>query len=348
MGPVIEPAAGKLLEGLTELGEGERWLLEPKRLDAEGRLWSPGIRTGVRRGSAYHLTEYFGPVLGLMTAGSLDEAIAIQNEVAYGLTAGLQSLEPDEIGRWVDGVEAGNLYVNRGTTGAIVGRQPFGGWKRSSVGPGTKAGGPNYLVGLGSWERAGSTAPASARLDPAVARVVRAASALGDEARTFVTAGAASDQAAWREEFGATRELAGLGVERNLLRYRTVPVTIRPAAGSAPADLLRVVAAAVRAGGAWSVVAATPLPPELVRVLDDLGVPVRVEAAPVLTGRVRLIGGSAAELLEAAGGDPDLAVWAGDVTTAGRLELLPFLHEQSVSITAHRFGTPNHLTDAVI
>ena len=74
-------------------------------------------------------------------------------------------------------MDAGNLYVNRGTTGAIVGRQPFGGWKRSSVGAGTKAGGPNYLIGLGGWKRSTDAAPASARLDPSVARVVRAASA---------------------------------------------------------------------------------------------------------------------------------------------------------------------------
>jgi RHH-type proline utilization regulon transcriptional repressor/proline dehydrogenase/delta 1-pyrroline-5-carboxylate dehydrogenase len=83
-------------------------------------------------------------------------------------------------------------------------------------------------------------------------------------------------------------------------------------------------------------------------MLDDLGIAHRVEAHPVLTGRVRLIGGSPAELLDAAGGDPDLAVWSSEVTTAGRIELLPFVHEQSVSITAHRFGTPNGLTDDVI
>ena len=299
MGPLIEPASGKLLEGLTTLGEGEQWLLEPKRLDAEGRLWTPGIRTGVRRGSAFHLTEYFGPVLGIMTAADLDEAIALQNEVAYGLTAGLQSLEPEEIGRWIDRVDAGNLYVNRGTTGAIVGRQPFGGWKRSSVGPGAKAGGPNYLIGLGRWRRADGGAPASARLEPAVARVVRAASALGDDARAFVTAGAASDQAAWSAEFGVTRELADLGVERNLLRYRTVPVTIRVAADADPGAVLRVVAGATRAGAPTTVVSADALPTELSGVLDDLAIAHRVEAHPVLTGRVRLVGGSAAELLEA-------------------------------------------------
>ncbi len=342
MGPVIEPAAGKLLEGLTTLGEGERWLLEPKRLDAEGRLWSPGIRTGVRPGSAFHQTEYFGPILGLMTADSLEEAIALQNDVAFGLTAGLQSLEPREIGTWLDGVQAGNCYVNRGTTGAIVGRQPFGGWKRSSVGPGTKAGGPNYLIGLGSWSPEGVAEASAATLCGPVTRIVKAAH------DPFVTAGARSDEQAWRREFGVAQELADLYAERNLLRYRAVPVTVRIASGAARADVLRVLAAGARAGGPLTVSSEEPLEPAVAALLDGLHVPHRVEPAPVLTGRVRLVGGSAGDLLRAADGDPDLAVWADPVTTVGRLELLPFLHEQSISITAHRFGTPNHLSDAVI
>src|SRR5205823_4179715 len=74
-----------------------------------------------------------------------------QNQPAYGLTAGLHALDPAEITRWREEVHAGNLYVNRGTTGAIVRRQPFGGWKRSVVGPGAKAGGPNYVASLGTW-----------------------------------------------------------------------------------------------------------------------------------------------------------------------------------------------------
>jgi RHH-type proline utilization regulon transcriptional repressor/proline dehydrogenase/delta 1-pyrroline-5-carboxylate dehydrogenase len=95
-------------------------------------------------------------------------------------------------------------------------------------------------------------------------------------------------------------------------------------------------------------VSAAALPAPLASALDGLGIAHRVDPRPVLTGRVRLVGGSATALLKAAGGDPDLAVWSSEVTTAGRLELLPFLHEQSVSITAHRFGTPNGLTDDVI
>jgi RHH-type transcriptional regulator, proline utilization regulon repressor / proline dehydrogenase / delta 1-pyrroline-5-carboxylate dehydrogenase len=65
-------------------------------------------------------------------------------------------------------------------------------------------------------------------------------------------------------------------------------------------------------------------------------------------GRIRLIGGSAAQVTSVTGGRPDLAVYAGPVLLAGRIEMLPFLREQAISITAHRFGTPNHLSDALI
>ena len=110
------------------------------------------MRTGVKPGSEYHLTEYFGPILGIMRADTLEEAVEWQNAVEFGLTAGIHSLDADEIGYWLENVHAGNVYINRTITGAIVRRQPFGGWKRSSVGAGTKAGGPNYLIGLGHVE----------------------------------------------------------------------------------------------------------------------------------------------------------------------------------------------------
>src|SRR5690606_18866134 len=75
MGPIIEPATRKLLEALTTLAPGEKWVVKPKKRDSTGRLWSPGVRSGVQRGSHFHLTEFFGPVLGVMTAATLDEAI---------------------------------------------------------------------------------------------------------------------------------------------------------------------------------------------------------------------------------------------------------------------------------
>ncbi|OUM39641.1 bifunctional proline dehydrogenase/L-glutamate gamma-semialdehyde dehydrogenase [Arthrobacter sedimenti] len=354
MGPVIEPAAGKLLDGLTTLGDGESWLVEPKRLDDSGRLWSPGVRDGVKRGSTYHLTEYFGPILGIMTAPTLEEAIALQNDIDYGLTSGIHSLDSREIATWIDGVQAGNLYVNRGITGAIVQRQPFGGWKKSAVGAGTKAGGPNYLVGLGTWSPRESAAQGAPL--PAVAPLLSAARSAGlpeaDVAR--LTRAAASDAAAWNGEFGQVKDVSALSAERNLFRYLAHPVTVRLAEGAPVADLVRVLLAAKATGAPVTVSSAVELPAALRPVVqaqtliieDDSAWLARAASLPVR--RVRLIGGDASALAAATGGRPDLAIYAQPVTESGRVELLPFLQEQAISITAHRFGTPNALTEGIV
>ncbi|MDR6416571.1 bifunctional proline dehydrogenase/L-glutamate gamma-semialdehyde dehydrogenase [Pseudarthrobacter sulfonivorans] len=362
MGPIIEPANGKLLNALTTLGEGESWAVEPRKLDETGRLWSPGVRHGVRRGSYFHLTEFFGPVLGVMTAETLEEAIAIQNQIEYGLTAGLHSLNPDELGIWLDSIQAGNLYVNRGITGAIVQRQPFGGWKKSAVGAGTKAGGPNYLAGLGDWTSRASTADAPIA-NAGVRRIsAAAASALQPGELGSLQRALASDAQAWADEFGTAKDVSGLSAERNIFRYRPLPVTIRLSEGAPVAHLARTVAAGVQAGSALTVSTAVELPAQLRAVLTGLDITVTVESdagwlasaarlakAGKLSGaRIRLIGGDATALAEAIDGRPDVAVYAHPVTEAGRVELLPFLHEQAISITAHRFGTPNHLSDSLI
>lgn len=364
MGPIIEPANGKLLNALTTLGDGENWAVEPRKLDDTGRLWSPGMRYGVKRGSYFHLTEFFGPVLGVMTAETLEEAIAIQNEVDYGLTAGLHSLDTEELGLWLDTIQAGNLYVNRGITGAIVQRQPFGGWKKSAVGAGTKAGGPNYLVGLGEWTSRESSQGAAARIThPGVRRLVDAVQGELDPAGLeSVERALGSDAIAWADEFGTAKDVSALSAERNIFRYRTLPVTVRLSDGEPLRALVRTVAAGVLAGSQLTVSSGVELPAQLRAVLTGLDIPVTVEddaawlasagrlaAAGKLSGaRIRLIGGSATALAEATGGRPDIAIYPHEVTEAGRVELLPFLHEQAVSITAHRFGTPNHLSDSLI
>ncbi|WP_211881612.1 bifunctional proline dehydrogenase/L-glutamate gamma-semialdehyde dehydrogenase [Pseudarthrobacter albicanus] len=360
MGPIIEPATGKLLKGLTELGDGETWLIKPRELDDTGKLWSPGVRTGVKRGSHYHLTEFFGPILGVMTANTLEEAVAIQNEIEYGLTAGLHSLNPEEIGFWMDTIQAGNLYINRGITGAIVQRQPFGGWKKSAVGPGTKAGGPNYLFGLGGWIAREITEAGLPVTNPAVSKLLSAAdacaAAVSLEERELLYRAASSDAKAWSEEFGTVKDVSGLTAERNLFRYRPLPVTIRLCQGEPVATLIRVLAAGLAAGAPLTVSSAAKLPAAVLVVLTELNIPSSVEgdgewlarAVRLGAGRIRLIGGDPKVIAVATEGRPDLAVYSHLVTPSGRLELLPFLHEQAVSITAHRFGTPNHLTDHLI
>jgi RHH-type proline utilization regulon transcriptional repressor/proline dehydrogenase/delta 1-pyrroline-5-carboxylate dehydrogenase len=91
------------------------------------------------------MTEFFGPVLAVMRAENLDHAIELVNATGYGLTSGLESLDRREQEKWKEGVKAGNLYINKGTTGAIVLRQPFGGMGKSALGVGIKAGSPNYV-----------------------------------------------------------------------------------------------------------------------------------------------------------------------------------------------------------
>ncbi len=106
VGPVITDPSGALLRGLTSLDSGESWLVEPENL-GENR-WTPGVRWNTQPDSWFHLTECFGPVLGIMRADDLDHAIALQNATQYGLTGGLHSLDPGEIDYWMDRVQIGN------------------------------------------------------------------------------------------------------------------------------------------------------------------------------------------------------------------------------------------------
>ncbi len=209
MGEVIKPPTGKLRRALTKLDAGERWLVEPKQLDTAGRLWSPGVKTGVAPGSWFHSTECFGPVLGVMRAHDLDDALAMQNAVEFGLTGGLHSLDPDEITHWTDRVEVGNAYVNRHTTGAVVRRQPFGGWKHSSIGPGAKTGGPNDILRFVRVRARGVTSS----LDTGVL---------------------------------APRDLAGLRAESNEFRYRPLRRVVVRADATIDADARRVLTDAAR------------------------------------------------------------------------------------------------------
>ncbi|MGJ9421388.1 bifunctional proline dehydrogenase/L-glutamate gamma-semialdehyde dehydrogenase [Aeromicrobium sp. CF3.5] len=349
MGPLIAPAEGKLLDALTVLAPGERWVVEPTRLDDDGQLWSPGVKAGVARGSQFHLVEYFGPVLGIMHAASLEEAMVLQNEVDYGLTAGIHSLDADEIETWLDTVQAGNLYVNRGITGAIVRRQPFGGWKKSAVGPGTKAGGPNYLMGLVDWASAPATAGADLGASALGVQRLARDHALDEGGLEVLDRSLRSDALAWTEEFSRSTDESGLSVERNVFRYRATQTGIRVQADVPLAQSLRIAAAGLVAGAAPWISFETDPGGELRTGLTALGLTVSVEADAAwferfeASGlrRARVLGMTGAEFAAGVQGRPDLAAYTQPVLEAGRVELLPFLVEQAVSITAHRFGTPN-------
>lgn len=308
VGPLIAPPSGPLARALTSLEPGESWLVEPRQVGDDPRLWSPGVRGGVQPGSWFATTECFGPVLGLIRARDLDHAIEIQNSTDFGLTAGMHSLDPAEIDQWTDRVEAGNLYVNRGTTGAIVRRQPFGGWKRSVVGPAAKAGGPNYVNSFRRWH---GSAP--------------------DAGDIAVVAGAFEHWA--KANLGAGVDPTGLAAERNTFRYRPLRgVVLRCSAVDRGA--IDVARAAATATGVRLVISLVEdeTDTDLARRLPALGV-----------DRLRLAGPTTAAVLVAAH-DAGIAVDPQPPVPVPAVELPRWFREQAVSRTLHRHG---HLSPPV-
>ena len=132
-----------------------------------------------------------------------------------------------------------------------------------------------------------------------------------------------------------------------MLRYRPAPTQVRGCADAKPVDVARVIAVGLLAAGHEMSVSLDPsLDEGLGRALRSVGVAVTTASdddwyASLGAGRVRLVGGDPSRAADEADGGPDLAVWANEVTSAPQIELLPFLREQSVSVTAHRFGNPD-------
>jgi RHH-type proline utilization regulon transcriptional repressor/proline dehydrogenase/delta 1-pyrroline-5-carboxylate dehydrogenase len=345
MGPLVEAPSEKLQRALTTLEGHQRWLLEPKLVDEKAHLWSPGIIEGVQPEDWFARTECFGPVLGLIAARNLDEAVGIQNAVPYGLTAGLWSLDPSDGTDWADRVDAGNAYVNRPTTGAIVGRQPFGGYKRSVVGPGAKAGGPNYVLQLCRVDDDGVPA-LSADPAPAVTSVLGALTdGLNPSEQAALHVAARSDAYWWAAEFGVDHDEAMLFCESNVLRYRPLPgLTIRVAPGAKGLDAARLLVGALTVGAA-PIVSLHPDVGEMrwhSRLEGLAGVSVVAESSAALAARlgreevarVRLLGSDHG----LNGLEPRIHVDARPPVLLGRVELLRYLREQTVSRTLHRFG----------
>lgn len=309
MGPLAVQPEEKLIRALTELEEGEEWLVKPRCMDEDGdrRLWTPGVRLGVKPGSWFHQTEVFGPVLGIMKARDLDEALAMQNGTAYGLTGGIHSLDSKEIDKWAENVEVGNAYVNRTITGAIVRRQCFGGWKASAVGPGAKAGGPNYLTQFGT---------------------------VNDEQgmernEAWVKKAVANDEVEWRDHFTKEHDPTGLFCESNIFRYRPLKeMAVRVGPGANEFETARVRAGIERCGVNdvdWSECNKEDATTFAKRMKDKA------------ISRVRVIGETEEELLNVAA-EQHMHIANCAVVADGRIELQHYLREQSISRTRHRFG----------
>jgi RHH-type proline utilization regulon transcriptional repressor/proline dehydrogenase/delta 1-pyrroline-5-carboxylate dehydrogenase len=363
-GPLIRPPRGALKEALTRLEPEESWALRPQRHPGNPHLWSPGIKWGVRPASRTHTTEFFGPVLGVMRAADLDEAIAIVNQTGYGLTAGLESLDRREQELWKGRVRAGNLYINRGTTGAITLRQPFGGMGKSALGAGIKAGGPHYVIQFMDFEETAPPAPGPLpRPHPLLRLAQRWQLALdGDGSDGFGPGGAdlrrvvLAIHSYLREVacgFGREIDHVQLRGQDNVLRHLPVgTVSVRLHAADTLFEVLARIAA-VRASGNRLRVSVPPgldtpaarflYGPEGLRLTGRS--PVFAETDAELIGslpRVDRIRYAAPERVpanvHAAAARTGFHIARAPVRAEGRIELLHYYRQQSVCTSYHRHG----------
>lgn len=348
MNPLIHQPRGVLKRALTTLEPGEEWLLEPKQHPDNPCLWSPGIKWNVQPGSFTHMTELFGPVLAVLRAKDLRHAIELANAVPYGLTSGLQSLDEREQAIWLEEIEAGNLYINRTVTGAIVRRQPFGGTKASSFGNGSKAGGPNYLrefmyasqIGLPQEKH-----PVNEWVNNLTAFLEKldlSAEQLG------LWTSSVSNYAYWWKRMRQDRDPTKIVGEDNFFRY--IPrkgIVFRIEPHSDPLDALRICAAALTCGAqmeiSWSYnesKAAALNWLELVpvlRVIEEPDGDFLSRITQKKMQRVRVIG-DASPALHGAASQSGVHVIDAPVLANGRLELLHYLREVAISIDYHRYG----------
>jgi RHH-type proline utilization regulon transcriptional repressor/proline dehydrogenase/delta 1-pyrroline-5-carboxylate dehydrogenase len=307
------------------------------------------------------MTEFFGPVLGVMKARNLKEAVALVNQTGYGLTSGLESLDDREQEFWRQEVQAGNLYINRVTTGAVVLRQPFGGIGKSAFGPGIKAGGPNYVAQLMEFEECGDPETSPSVSDPQLADLREQLLERADlpqgvpaEEVSRVVAAIGSYDLNVRGEFGKTHDHFRLVGQDNLRRYRAVrEIRIRLHPDDSFFELYARVAAAKAVGCRVTVSSPPEAEVEGLALLEELTEPwagaiefveeTEARLAEVIrageTDRVRYA--AAARVppeIFAAAGETGLFLARTPVLAEGRIELLWYLREQSISDDYHRYG----------
>jgi RHH-type proline utilization regulon transcriptional repressor/proline dehydrogenase/delta 1-pyrroline-5-carboxylate dehydrogenase len=293
------------------------------------------VKYGVKPGSFMHQTELFGPVLSVLRARDVDEAIHIVNGTPYGLTSGLHSLDLREHDLWLEKIEAGNCYINRSITGAIVRRQPFGGTKASGFGRGAKAGGPNYVAQCVHMKQQGF--PKQRRTCDTVNRLTAMAQRLCPDQLELWQASIES-YAYWANHYAKNDDPSKLIGQDNFLRYRPFThAALRVHKEDAPFDILRVLAAAAICGAQLDISASqfdydVPIP---LTEEDENQFIQRMKKGAFQ--RVRLLS-PASHALQRAGAETLCFLNSAPVLANGRFELLHYLREISISIDYHRYG----------
>ena len=315
VGPMITNQNEKL-ERAFKLDKGEKWLIAPEFVDKKKYILKPTVKIGVKPDSYTFRTELFAPLLAVTPFDTLEEAVQLVNSLDYGLTSGLQSLDEGEQRYWKNHIQAGNLYINRGITGAVVNRQPFGGMKLSAFGPGLKAGGPNY-----------------------VSQFMEITDKYGSQ-----TDWRASYREWYEKEFKHARNIQPkIRGEQNVFRYLPLQggMVLR-LMGDETREQVEMVIFAARTVGTPLTVSADDGNP----LLADLqGVTVKRQNLAAFCEdikhyeRIRTLSKAVPEVLFQAAANADKYIAQAAPVRNGRIELIHYIKEQSIANEYHRYGS---------
>ncbi len=361
MGPLIHPPSGDLKQALTHLEPGESWALKPENIDNNPYMWTPGIKWGVQPESYTHTTEFFGPLLGVMCAKNLDHAIKMVNQTGYGLTSGLESLDKREHAYWQERINAGNLYINRETTGAVVLRQPFGGMGKSSLGESIKTGGPNYVTQFMDFEDVDFPFIGAIKNDHVLLRLVQEwkqklswgqMRGLKKDLTKTIRA-VKSYLYHWEQEFSQEKDYFHLRGQDNIVRYLPVGIVV---IRIHPEDSLFEVLSRIAAAKISRCKPEVSLPKDLDNMVTRF---LKSKPGQSFLGNVELTEQSDKELISMmpiiqriryakpnrihpqvfqAAAETGFYISRTPVMMEGRIELLQYFQEQSVCYNYHRYG----------
>ncbi len=360
-GALIIPPQGVLERALNQLEPGESWALAPENINNNPHMWTPCIKWGVQPGSFSHVTEFFGPILGVMCAEDLDHAIDLVNQTGFGLTSGLESLDTREQEHWKSRVKAGNLYINRETTGAVVLRQPFGGMEKSALGAGIKVGGPNYVAQFMDFEETGPPSFGAIRAEHPLLHLAQQwrqklewgqLREFKEDIRKIISA-IKSYLYHTEQEFFQEKDYFHIRGQDNLVRYLPIgTVMVRVHEDDNLFEVLARIAAARVAGCELTV----SVPPDLdnrviaflegrtgAAILGETSVDRQTDTELIrMIPTIRRIRYAAPEripqeVVEAAAAI-GFYISRSRVLMEGRIELLQYFQEQSISHNYHRYG----------
>ena len=341
VGPMVTNINDKL-EKAFELEPGESWLVPPVFADELKYMLKPTVKWGVKPDSYTFNNELFAPLLAVVRMENLEEGIRLVNSTGYGLTSGLQSLDEEEHELWKQNIEAGNLYINRGITGAIVSRQPFGGMKLSAFGPGIKAGGPNYAV---SFMQVNEKPELKAEVQELWIKELQSKQLINDEEAGRMQLFYQSCQLWWKQEFSLEKDIHQIHGEKNIFRYlplKKMALRIYPA--DSFCDLVMVLKAAELAG--TKIDLSSAVEDETITRLKTISgwSAFHKETDADFAGRmqvyerIRCVAKVLPEALLNKSAQTGMYIASQSPVAEARIEMLHYLKEQSVSYEYHRYG----------